>query len=300
MRRTAELRIDHIGFCAVDYKKMLDMFDGLGFHMGDFNKEGYVIGQTLNERGFIKSSHYYMGQKSAYIELLPLNTDGTVHAYTSAGNTVPFNPQGIPGIYNIVLSARDADGMKKTLSENGFKLGETARAVRKTGYYETIGGSQARCSAHFERGTEPFPHMFFAIMAHLTDYFTYHPRTFMREYHPNGYETISSLYLYYEQPETLMSALKLIHLTDSLCAPFYDDKAYSDRLVMLDAKGYEEEFLSKPPSMLSNVCAVEFRGGDLDYVRRGAEAMGIKSFRKDGKIYLDCVEAAGVFLIFGA
>jgi len=136
------------------------------------------------------------------------------------------------------------------------------------------------------------------MMSHLTRDLTPHPRSGMHEYHPNGYEVISAIYLCYESPQALLEAQRLIHRLADAVTPYAERHCRTDRLVLLDPEGYEREFGVPYQPIPTKVVAVEFRDGDRSYVESAAAEHQLSCHSRDGKFYVDGRQEAGVFLIF--
>ena len=108
MRRKTKFYIDHIGISSKDF------FDKPGFCMGNFYK-------TPLDRPYVPdryySGHYYMSCGSAYLKMAALTPQGDC-AYPKKHieefyESVPFEPKGQPGIYNVVMNTRDFEVVRR-------------------------------------------------------------------------------------------------------------------------------------------------------------------------------------------
>ena len=300
MQRTATLFVDHFGWGTMDEKKTIEFFENLGFHMGDKRPEG--------DKSFWMS-HFYMDEDSSYINVYQLPEDGNMWPLKLDWVYNPelpieerlSDPAGVTGVYTFVLSTGDCDKSRKAAVNAGYKVCPVYRRVKKNikkSYYASIGGSFTSDMFAFDLRVEPFPNMMLGVMEHCDENHAHMERKNIHEYHANGVNNISALVLYYTTEEELRNALKAIHRLHDTMRDHSDAGYYTKEVRLVDKKAYEKEFGVEAPHIQSNVVAVEFKNGDLDYIREQAEKHGYSHFEKNGKLYVDGREALNAFLIF--
>ena len=306
MQRIAPLFVDHFGWATMMEDKVIDFFDGLGFHMGDRRPEGDTS---------FWMSHYYMDEDSSYINIYQLPEDGNMWPCKLDWIQNPdlpieerlSDPAGVPGVYTFVLSTGDCDASREAAMKAGYKVGKVYRRGAhpdcedpgEPGYWESIGGSATTDMFAFDLRVEPFPNMMVGVMEHLDRYHKHLHRKNIHEYHANGVTQISSLVLYYETEEKLEAAYKAIHKMHDTMRDTADAGYYTKEMRLIDAKAYEKEFgVEAPKVWRSNVCGVTFKNGDHDYIIEQAKKGGYRYFEKNGKIYVDGRELLNAFLIF--
>ncbi len=306
MKREAKLFVDHFGWASTDENKVINFFEGLGFHMGDKRPDGDTS---------FWMSHFYMDEDSSYINVYQLPDDGNMWPCKLDWIMNPdmpieerlSDPAGVPGVYTFVLSTGDCDASREAAMKAGYKVGPVYRRGGKPGeemnsqmsYWESIGGSASTDMFAFDLRVAPFPNMMVGVMEHNDRYHKHLHRKNIHEYHDNGVNNISSLVLYYETEEELMKALKAIHKMHDTMRETADEGYYTENMRLIDKKAYEKEFgVAAPSNYRSNVVGITFKNGDLDYIREQAEKKGYSYFEKNGRIYVDGREILNAFLIF--
>lgn len=303
MQRYAKMFIDHFGWCTVNEKKTIDFFEKLGFHMGDKRPD------TMEPDSFYMS-HFYMDEDSAYINIYPQDPEGNAWPLKLdwvLKTDMPLSerlcdPRGVTGVYTYVLSTCDCDASNAAAKAAGYDVCRVYRREKQgeeTPYYAKLGGSVTSDMFAFDLGLEPFPNMMVGVMEHNDANHVHAIRKSIHEYHSNGVTQISSLVLYYETEEELVAALKSIHRLHDTLKEYADTGYYTSSVRLIDKKAYEKEFgVRSPKGIRSNVVGVEFKNGDMDYIREAAEKSGYSWFEKAGRIYVDGRDALNAYLIF--
>ena len=303
MQRYAEMFIDHFGWCTADEEKTIEIFEKLGFHMGDKRPD-------TEEPGSFWMSHFYMDEDSAYINIYPQDPEGNMWPIKLDWIQQPgmplrerlSDPRGVTGVYTYVLSTGDCDASNGAAPSAGYDVCKVYRREMvgtELPYYAKLGGSVTSDMFAFDLGLEPFPNMMIGVMEHTDENHAHAERKNIHEYHANGVTQISALVLYYETEEMLMGALKAIHQLHDTLKEHADAGCYTSCVRLIDKNAYEREFdVQAPKGIRSNVVGVEFKHGDLDYIREAAEKNGYTWFEKNGRIYVDGRDALNAYLIF--
>ena len=278
MEKTLTFCLDHFSIITDKRKQASEVLKGLGFVTSDTYKNG--------------STHFIFD--NAYCEVFYTANGGELKWMT---NAIPAGRMPRVGSYRLSVGIKDARQVRRSLLSGGVEgVGEVNPVFRQPVRYGDAGG-EAGYQTIFIIGQEPFTDVLFGATTHLNkELIVALPGKFR---HPNGSKRIGALTFFCEDQATWDSAAANIAKVYSAMEQVTDRTHCLPAARLVDKTSYEEEFeTSCPESGHFPAVAAAFSGCVFHYVEEQAEDLGLRYFRKEGRLYLDTRADLGIFLIF--